>query len=977
MTWPCCCLGRTPTPDDGEDADENEVVFMSAEGDGHDGKAAPAAASTLKTLSKADAKKVLKVMKGPPQVSEAVAVVIVQIMDNENVFAEEVEAAKTAPGGATPAILKMAAEQATAAAGAIYCTVVTLRRQYAENGGKEGVTDGGRRGLYTGTKELKLIEMAPKLKAAEASLVSILRVVVEEWKLKLDDASSSSSPPTAAAFEKLEVAEAGPGVATMLSVIGAQVIAHHQANAATDPADVVHYGFKCYKSGMEPIVGPRYKNPNLVDMYQVCEAEFENMSVHNKAGYKVLPPPPWFQANTLPPALDGFVEAYFRARNVVVRELVPNILLDVELYGAEAKLQADAAGPGVLARLAAVTKAPNVPPLTTSQIADLTAFPAAAAAAVPGAKTLARLSYDQHIACGGSIVLYKQVSEVVAGVASKLSTPGVVLPGAVKGKERTIYKSGLKYHGNTTKCHDKIRCTVELATLEDIAVVAEALVSMPSFLAVKVKNRFDPEYDSLPIGGYRDMQFSGLVELAGAAASAGAGPGPAYAWCEIQLNTTRMIALKSGNAKGQAGAGSSGSRGGGSGKGGKAGHIAFNVARAINAFAPESFVHAGEWSSDVAERVKAGLLLEVNLSSTTFKDAAQRAEFVEALCSKECRVRKLAMRKMELGEDDGAAIGEVLKVNTTLTSIDLQQNKLGEVGGAAIYEALKVNTTLTSINLQFNKLGEVGGAAIYEALKVNTTLTSINLQFNKLGEVAGVAIGEALKVNTTLTSINLQFNKLGEVAGVAIGEALKVNTTLTSIDLRGNNLGEVGGAAIGEALKVNTTLTSIDLRGNTLGEVGGAAIGEALKVNTTLTSIILVGNTLGEVGGAAIGEALKVNTTLTSINMYDNKLGEVGGAAIGEALKVNTTLTSIILVSNTLGEVGGAAIGEALKVNTTLTSINMHDNKLGEVAGAAIGEALKVNTTLTSIILGGNGSLPNATETAIVAAVAKNKAAAK
>lgn len=640
--------------------------------------------------TEADAKKVSKIMKGPPQVSEAVAVVIVRIMDNENVFAEEVEAAKTAPGGATPAILKMAAEQATAAAGAIYCTVVTLRRQYAENGGKEGVLSSKDTASYPESMKIgKLERTLPKLRAAEASLVSILRVVVKEWKLKLDDASSSSSPPTAAAFEKLEVAEAGPGVATMLSVIGAQVIAHHQAVAATDdstdPADIVHHGIKCDNSGMEPIVGIRYMKPTVRtqylgdgmermydDYHSVCEAEFEKLSDDDRARYEVVPPSTWFQFNTLPPALDGFMEAYFRARNVVVRELVPNILLDVELYGAEAKLQADAAGPEVLARLAAVTEAPNVPPLTASQIADFTAFPETAA--VPGAKTLARLSYDQHIACGGSIVLYKQVSEVVAGVASKLSTPGVVLPGAVKGKERTIYKSGLKYHGNTTKCHDKIRCTVELATLKDIAVVAEALVSMPAFLAVKVKNRFDPEYDSLPIGGYRDMQFSGLVELAGAATSADAGAGPAYVWCEIQLNTTRMIALKSGKAKGQAGAGSSGSRGGGSGKGGKAGHIAFNVARAINAFAPESFVHAGEWSSDVAERVKAGLLLEISLGATKFKDAAQRAEFVEALGSKECRVRMLDLGAWDLGGDDGVAIGEALKVNTTLTSIILGGN---------------------------------------------------------------------------------------------------------------------------------------------------------------------------------------------------------------------------------------------------------------------------------------------------------------
>ena len=143
---------------------------------------------------------------------------------------------------------------------------------------------------------------------------------------------------------------------------------------------------------------------------------------------------------------------------------------------------------------------------------------------------MARLSHDQMVACSGSIILYKRTSAAVARVKRKLSSPGVVLPGDVKGKERTIYKSAIKYNGDTTKCHDKIRCTVELQTLRDVAVVAEALVELPEFLIVKAKNRFDPAYDALPIGGYRDLQFSGLIKLddddAGAASGGG---GAAYA----------------------------------------------------------------------------------------------------------------------------------------------------------------------------------------------------------------------------------------------------------------------------------------------------------------------------------------------------------------------------------------------------------------------------------------------------------------
>lgn len=79
------------------------------------------------------------------------------------------------------------------------------------------------------------------------------------------------------------------------------------------------------------------------------------------------------------------------------------------------------------------------------------------------------------------------------------------------------------------------------------------------------------------------------------------------------------------------------------------------------------------------------------------------------------------------------------------------------------------------------KLGEVAGAAIGEALKANTTLTSINLGSNKLDEVAGAAIGDALKVNTTLTSIELY-----EIAGLDAENLAAIEATVAENKGRGS-----------------------------------------------------------------------------------------------------------------------------------------------------------------------------------------------
>ncbi len=69
-----------------------------------------------------------------------------------------------------------------------------------------------------------------------------------------------------------------------------------------------------------------------------------------------------------------------------------------------------------------------------------------------------------------------------------------------------------------------------------------------------------------------------------------------------------------------------------------------------------------------------------------------------------------------LGIDDHWAgkIAEALKVNSSLQSIDLENNKIEAEGPGKIAEALKVNSSLQSISLDDNKIGaNVSGIGFY------------------------------------------------------------------------------------------------------------------------------------------------------------------------------------------------------------------------------------------------------------------------
>ncbi|CAF0974316.1 unnamed protein product [Didymodactylos carnosus] len=245
---------------------------------------------------------------------------------------------------------------------------------------------------------------------------------------------------------------------------------------------------------------------------------------------------------------------------------------------------------------------------------------------------------------------------------------------------------------------------------------------------------------------------------------------------------------------------------------------------------------------------------------------------------------------------------------------DAQSNQISDGGGEALGEALKVNKTLTNLNLQLNEISVRGAEALAEALKVNKTLTTLDLGWNQISDEGGQALAEALKLNKTLTTLHLQSNQISVREGEALADAFKVNKTFTTLNLESNPIFVRGGQALAEALKVNKTLSTLNLTVNEISDGGGEALAEALKVNKTLTTLHLQSNQISVRGGQALAEALKVNKTLTTLDLQSNQISDGGGEALAEALKVNKTLTTLNLRSNQISVRGGEALADALKL---------------------------------------------------------------
>ena len=315
------------------------------------------------------------------------------------------------------------------------------------------------------------------------------------------------------------------------------------------------------------------------------------------------------------------------------------------------------------------------------------------------------------------------------------------------------------------------------------------------------------------------------------------------------------------------------------------------------------------------------------------------------------------------------SLSECLKINTTLTNLNLAGNGIDSVGAYYLSEGLKTNTSLTTLDLALNHVGRLGANCLSLSLGMNTNLTSLNVSATGFD---GQAVSDTLRGNATLRKLDVRSNEMGEACTQYISRALAYNSTLTSLDASRNKIDATGTQHISEALVQNRTLTSLDLSHNPLGGVGALFLSEALQQNDTLTELNLKFTEVDERGATFLFDALKYNKSLSSLDFTDNC---IAWSQLSDALKFNaSSLTSLKLSKNAMSAFDAEDFFEALTVNetlkelelekmkqpvnfpaevltsnTALTHLNLSSSHLTDLG--SIFEALKVNSTMTRLEL--------------------------
>ncbi|KAG0255867.1 hypothetical protein BGZ95_005656, partial [Linnemannia exigua] len=165
------------------------------------------------------------------------------------------------------------------------------------------------------------------------------------------------------------------------------------------------------------------------------------------------------------------------------------------------------------------------------------------------------------------------------------------------------------------------------------------------------------------------------------------------------------------------------------------------------------------------------------------------------------------LTSISIGSKEFGIITEVLKTNSTLTTLKFWDNSIGEDGAKALAEVLKTNSALTTLELQRSSIGDNGAKALAEALKTNSTLTTLDLWDNLIGDNGAKALAEALKTNSSLTTLYLRDNSIWLNGFLALHEASKKNPTLTTLDLLNS---DNSAKRMFEALRANSALTTLD-----------------------------------------------------------------------------------------------------------------------------------------------------------------------
>jgi len=212
------------------------------------------------------------------------------------------------------------------------------------------------------------------------------------------------------------------------------------------------------------------------------------------------------------------------------------------------------------------------------------------------------------------------------------------------------------------------------------------------------------------------------------------------------------------------------------------------------------------------------------------------------------------------------AIGDMLRVNTSLQGLDISDVQVGIKGIISICAALggegeeDVNRTLQAIDISapiIQQQQDTTTLSVARMLASNSTLKELGLGKHRLVDnQLEMLVTYGLLRNNTLVSLDLRANRLSGFSGPQLERLVTERQQLTSLNLASNMLGDAGARALAATLPYSPWLTRLDLRSNTIGEQGLVALAEALGLASHLRLLLLWGNPMGLAASRALHDSL-------------------------------------------------------------------------------------------------------------------------
>lgn len=232
------------------------------------------------------------------------------------------------------------------------------------------------------------------------------------------------------------------------------------------------------------------------------------------------------------------------------------------------------------------------------------------------------------------------------------------------------------------------------------------------------------------------------------------------------------------------------------------------------------------------------------------------------------RVLSLYLVGKELMTNDLDVLGQFLCKNAIE---ELEINGHRRVDWKHLFDIIGTSDVLAWIRVRHYHMQLEGANHMAVLLKINTTLTCVELMGCSIDDDSCESIGTVLQSNTHIVMLNLSVNRIGSAGCKHIATALENNHTLKQLDLTSNRIGDEGCIQLAATITHNNTLARLRLSDNNIGNTAARAMSAALKINFSLMDLIILPNSISADDQYVLYFQLSRNTTIRidRISRYD------------------------------------------------------------------------------------------------------------